>query len=263
MPEVAGSGFSQAVLLGQPQDMFRSLALIRQGYLPDFTQALPRSGEPSMLQLMGSLNEQPRRQSPPGPERLWRLYSLPDPDFDSTLQRYRQRLLENIWSVRYLLADPDTAAEIVSKAPQAYRMLLQYGNPLQLVGIEKRYYLPRVYFRTGVVAVASFAEFIKLLSVPGSLRPFQQVAVELPRHQSQGPELAPDAVIPTILQADAGRLEIEVSVPQAGYLVLADAAASRWQALLDGRPAQLETANGFQLAVWLEPGRHRISFRAG
>lgn len=250
--------FRQVLLQGQPQDNFRALGLIRSGYAPDFAQTLPLAGEPALLQLLTGMAGSQASQPPL--EVLWQIYSTPSPALTSELTRYRRRLLENLWSVRYLLTDPDTGADIVRHAPQVYNLLLQYGEPLQMVGIEKRYYLPRLYFRTGVVAIGSGDAFIRLLSKPGALRPFQQVAILNPAHRAQAAELMPDAVSPRITAAGSDWLEAEVTVPAAGYLVLADAYSSAWRAQVDGQDAGVEIANGFQGAVWLEMGSHRVRF---
>lgn len=250
--------FRQVLLRGQPQDNYRALGLIRRGYAPDFTQDLPLAGEPALLELLTGMAGSQASQPPL--EVLWRIYSTPSPALTDELTRYRRRLLENLWSVRYLLTDPDTGADIVRNAPEVYKLLLQYGEPLQLVGIEKRFYLPRLYFRTGVVAVSSGDAFIRLLSKPGALRPFQQVAILNPIHQAQAAELMPDAVSPRITAAGPDWLEAEVTVPAAGYLALADPYSSTWRAQVDDHEAGVEIANGFQGAVWLEIGSHRVRF---
>lgn len=248
--------FSQVWLQSDPRHNFRSLGLLRKGYRPRFDAVAPRDAEPELLALLERLADSPASRLP-RLRALWVLYDTPAPSPE--LLRYRRRMLENIWSVRYLLTDTATAVDIVSTAPEAYRPLLEYGEPIQLVGFEKRFYLPRLYFRTAVVPVDSFAAFVELLSQPGRLRIFQQVAIEQPRHAG-GAELPADAVTPQILAAADGSLEAEVVVPEAGYLVLADPVSPAWRVLLDGLPVVVEIANGFQGAVWLTPGRHRLSF---
>lgn len=183
---------------------------------------------------------------------LWRLYRAPTETPEQ--QRYRQRMIENLFAVRYLLADPDTGAAMVSAAPQAYLLLLKMGEPLGLVAIEKRFYLPRVYFRTDIVPVASFRAFLNLLDQPGKLKPFQQVAIENPQHSSVSTAVKDVA----IHQLSDG--ELLVKAPQAGYLVLADALTDRSKANVNGQSVEIEIANGYQQAIWLETGEHHIVF---
>lgn len=185
---------------------------------------------------------------------LWQIYSQPMGSPEQ--QRYRQRMIENFFAVRFLLADPDTGAALMSSAPQAYQLLFQLGDPLAFVAIEKRFYLPRAYFRSEFISVASFDEFLGLLARPGVLKPFQQVAIENSHHQS----VPLSSAIKDVPLHYLAENELLIRAPQAGYLVIADPLSEDSQVMVDKQPAELEFANGFQQAVWLEAGEHHVLF---
>ncbi len=208
----------------------------------------------SLLKALTAL-ESPRPKLTQRETVLWQIYSQPMGSPEQ--HRYRQRMIENFFAVRFLLADPDTGAALMSSAPQAYQLLFQLGDPLVFVAIEKRFYLPRVYFRSEFISVDSFDEFVGLLARPGVLKPFQQVAIENSRHFSVSLSSASKDVPLHYLAEN----ELLIRAPQAGYLVIADPLRDDSQVMVDSQPAELEFANGFQQAVWLEPGEHHIVFK--
>ena len=56
------------------------------------------------------------------------------------------------------------------------------------------------------------------------------------------------------------RVELGVSAPEGGWLVLADSWFPGWAARIDGKPAEILVANGLLRAVWLAPGEHSVIF---
>lgn len=58
-----------------------------------------------------------------------------------------------------------------------------------------------------------------------------------------------------------GRVELDVSMTGAGFLVLADAFYPGWEAWVDGRKEDILRANVVSRAVALRPGEHRVVFR--
>ncbi|MGH2621850.1 MAG: YfhO family protein [Anaerolineales bacterium] len=56
------------------------------------------------------------------------------------------------------------------------------------------------------------------------------------------------------------RVELSVSAPQGGWLVLADSWFPGWAARIDAEPAEIFAANGLLRAVWLAPGDHSVLF---
>lgn len=186
--------------------------------------------------------------------QLLALYHSPLQSETRLLQNYQRRVIENIWGVRYLVSDPATLGEIVGRAPEAYVPLL---NQTGLAACEKRFYLPRLYFRQRVLPVRSGAQFLSYLSAPGRFQPFQQVAIENPRHL---PTPSPGVLDVRIDVRSEGpeHLELSVHTSAPGYLILADHADPRWQVTVNAQPADLELANGYQQALWLEAGHHQI-----
>jgi hypothetical protein len=64
-----------------------------------------------------------------------------------------------------------------------------------------------------------------------------------------------------IVEYTASRVTIEAELDAPGYLVLTDVFYPGWDAIVDGRPAPLVSANMAFRAVALEPGRHAVEFR--
>ncbi len=67
---------------------------------------------------------------------------------------------------------------------------------------------------------------------------------------------AEDAV--TIQKYEAGRIRVHASLRSDGYLLLADSYYPGWHASVDGKPAQIERANGLFRAVALSAGVHLV-----
>ncbi|MGV3525964.1 MAG: hypothetical protein ACO1RX_17205 [Candidatus Sericytochromatia bacterium] len=187
-------------------------------------------------------------------QQLLLLYHRPLQSDTRLLQNYQRRVIENIWGVRYLVSDPDTLGEIVARAPEAYVPLFSKEG---LAACEKRFYLPRFYFRQRIVAVSSGSQFLSYLAEPGRFQPFQQVAIENPRHRPQVTSGQIEAKI-DVLSESAQELKLLVTSSAPGYLILADHADPRWQITRNGQAATWEVANGYQQALWLEAGQHHI-----
>ncbi len=81
---------------------------------------------------------------------------------------------------------------------------------------------------------------------------------------NQGPvghleeEKAEDRV--SIVSYQPERVAIDVQLGAPGYLVLTDVYYPGWRALVDGRPAEIERADYYFRAVYLEEGEHTIEF---
>ncbi|MGL4443464.1 MAG: hypothetical protein ACRCU1_07555, partial [Alsobacter sp.] len=55
-------------------------------------------------------------------------------------------------------------------------------------------------------------------------------------------------------------IEVDVTSPDGGWVVLNDVWHTWWQATVDGEPARLLRANVLFRAVAVPAGRHRVSF---
>jgi uncharacterized membrane protein YfhO len=56
-------------------------------------------------------------------------------------------------------------------------------------------------------------------------------------------------------------LAVNVTLDQAGWLVVSEQAYPGWEAFVDGNPTQIFTANAVMRAVYLEAGMHQVEFR--
>jgi uncharacterized membrane protein YfhO len=57
------------------------------------------------------------------------------------------------------------------------------------------------------------------------------------------------------------RLSVDVNMPAEGRLVVAETYFPGWSATVDGRPAQVISANGVFCSVAVGAGKHRVEFR--
>jgi uncharacterized membrane protein YfhO len=61
--------------------------------------------------------------------------------------------------------------------------------------------------------------------------------------------------------SDSGsEVEVAVTAPRAGFLVLSDVFYPGWTATVDGSETPIEKANGFARAVRVPPGEHSVVF---
>jgi len=56
------------------------------------------------------------------------------------------------------------------------------------------------------------------------------------------------------------RVVLSVSVPQGGWLVLADSWFPGWSSRIDGARGENFVANGLLRSIWLPPGDHSVEF---
>ncbi len=65
----------------------------------------------------------------------------------------------------------------------------------------------------------------------------------------------------TWLHDDPGDLRLVVTVPEGGWLVLADAPFPGWQAIVDGQAVEWQAANVINRTLYLQPGKHTVTWR--
>ncbi len=89
------------------------------------------------------------------------------------------------------------------------------------------------------------------------VRPAPDPPVNLPLHGSA----AEDAEIVSIREPDGDTLIIETELEKPGLLVIRDYSTRGWEALADGEEAVIYHADGINRAVFLDAGKHVVSFR--
>ncbi len=116
-------------------------------------------------------------------------------------------------------------------------------------------YFPRAFFVYGVVAAQNDEEFLDLLATTD----FQSHVILL--RPESGPRPGRVFLPAEIKRYQNQKIEVTISNPVAGYLVLSDSYFPGWEAAVDGKPARILRANYLIRAVALEPGAHEIVFR--
>ena len=124
-----------------------------------------------------------------------------------------------------------------------------------LVVYQNNGYFPRAFFVDGVVAAKDEDEALNLLSTADF-----NLNVILLRPES-GPRPGRLFLPAEIKRYQNQKIEVTISNPVAGYLVLSDSYFPGWQAWVDGKPARILLANYLVRAVGLEPGIHEVVFR--
>ncbi|MFT7521509.1 MAG: hypothetical protein ACI9MC_003660 [Kiritimatiellia bacterium] len=117
--------------------------------------------------------------------------------------------------------------------------------------------LPRAYVARSWRAVESNDEAADYMLGPGVSTP-STPTVEGATVDGDG-ELAP-APVP-VISAVPEVVELDLRGAPSGWVVLTDAHYPGWTATLDGVSVPIHFANGYQRAVWIEPGAQRLVFQ--
>jgi len=146
-------------------------------------------------------------------------------------------------NVAYILSpSSDRATEVAYRGPT----ITVYRNP---------HLLPRAYAVCRARVLAPAQALRDLASA--DFDPAQEVILDPPAL----PQTADcNGQTATILHSAPNRVTIQATLPQPGYLVLADTFYPGWQAFVDGRPADIMRANYAFRAVRLAEGEHRVVF---
>jgi Bacterial membrane protein YfhO len=184
--------------------------------------------------------------------------------------------------------DTDFRREVYELAPNAYMITSRYDSPLiralgvgylysykelpsptltRQVHAGDGYYiyavrnpLPRAFFAGRGRWLPRDDAYAELRAVaagdPGRVRLGPEVLLEGTPRTEGTPAYAPARVV-----SDSGsEVEVAVTAPRAGFLVLSDVFYPGWTATVDGSEAQIEKANGFARAVRVPPGEHSVVF---
>jgi len=93
------------------------------------------------------------------------------------------------------------------------------------------------------------------------LVPAERARVEGGNLAIPGALAAGDVAPVRVIHYSDRRVELQASVPQTSYLVLADMDYPGWRALVDGQEAPILRADGLFRALSLPPGEHQVVFR--
>ncbi|MCB0155941.1 MAG: YfhO family protein, partial [Anaerolineae bacterium] len=163
-----------------------------------------------------------------------------------------------VLSVRYLLTPGQMGADVAATFPLVYQdeesYVYELPNPL-----------PRAFVVPQAVIADDVDEALTYLN-DRSLDLRQTVILE-PASDQPAPPPANAAAWPaeqtattTVVSETPQQIEVEVSLPGTGYLVLLDTYYPGWVATVDGRPIPIYRANYLGRAVQVPAGDHRVRF---
>ena len=117
-------------------------------------------------------------------------------------------------------------------------------------------YQDLAHLADGREAVGDEQEAI-LKTTKSSFEPRESVVLEGAAHESaQGGR----GEILSLNDRNPNLVEVSVSAPDSGWLVLADSWFPGWKARVDGAETEILPANGLLRSIWLPPGQHTVDF---
>jgi hypothetical protein len=171
---------------------------------------------------------------------------------DLELTAVDQRQL-NIAGVRYIAT---VRKPRVDGNARPYAFVLQDGKVALYENLEA---FPRAYVVFGSSVVADTEDAIATLRSP-QLDPSRTVILNAGDAVPAPPALDIRTTSVTWLADEPERVQVEVTLPQPGWLVLSDNFAPGWEVEVDGQPATLLRGNAAFRAVAVPDGTHKISF---
>lgn len=119
--------------------------------------------------------------------------------------------------------------------------------------------LPRAYFLSQAVYVDDDRDAVAAITAPGFDPGREVVIIKLEDVTVPGPGNALADLVPARIVAEtAGRVQIEIDAPVAGFVVLTDTIYPGWRATVDGQPVPIWPANLAFRAVAVPAGVHTI-----
>ena len=122
--------------------------------------------------------------------------------------------------------------------------------------------VPRVYLARHGRAVPDAATALEALALPG-YKPRRLVLLEVAEDEVPFPGVQSGAPVgqARMVSYQAGRVVVEVDVPEPRYLVFGEALYKGWRVTVDGAPRPSYRANFMHQAIALRPGERRVEFR--
>ncbi|MCC7528237.1 MAG: YfhO family protein [Candidatus Melainabacteria bacterium] len=154
----------------------------------------------------------------------------------------------------YSFANPDLASNELH-----YRFVSESG-PHHVRVYENTRTLGRAYLVFSSQLAASPEEALKVVS-DKEFQGLSKVVLEgINHYPEQKMPVAREGISVPLGKVLPNRLEMDVTSPEAGYLVLTDTYFPGWKATLDGRPVEIVRANYLFRAVCVPKGAHHIVF---
>lgn len=156
------------------------------------------------------------------------------------------RSILDLFGIGYLLTDAEIDLPVqYDSGPRIY------VNPTAL---------PRAMIVHGARILEDRDERLQTLLDPGFDPREEVVLSRAPSAFPAGTAAAVSAEGVSIVDEEPQRVIVQAELMQDGYLVLLDSDYPGWQATVNGRPAEILTANHAFRAVALGPGRHNVAF---
>lgn len=185
-------------------------------------------------------------------DRRYMEFALGDPWYTFENHLLKDARTADMLNVRYLVAPPD--------APPADRDVEEVLRTPHEVLYKNHRALPRAYIVHKVINAESDGEALALLG-DSSFDPRQAVVLIGPKGSypvAECPRAGEERVAILDYQNQSMVVEAELFCP--GVLVVSEAMYPGWRCEVDGREAAIERASYIFRGVFLESGRHRITF---
>ncbi len=159
--------------------------------------------------------------------------------------------LYDMLNARYVLAHPDVTLD-------AAKFVRVFDQDKDIHVFENKRWMPRAWLVAEAVVVSSHGAALAAIKEAG-FDPRHQVVLEKPVEVKLAGQPASGQV--TISDYAPNRIKLIAETSQPAIVVLSEVYYPGWEAILDGKPANLLRANWTFRAVAIEAGRHEIELR--
>jgi hypothetical protein len=153
--------------------------------------------------------------------------------------------------------DEDTRAELAFRGPAGYGM----ESPVVLRQMERSILEPRLarFYRVAEIVTTQDEAYAALATRRAPLGAVVEDPRRTPERQTDTPARGEDRV--ELVRSSFNEVAFRITAGSDGYLAVAFPFTGHWQAWVDRRPSRVLRADGYELAVPVGAGEHRVVLR--